>query len=95
MQSTIAVPGADGTSTAYRQNLSVGAAAQYLGVSESFLNKARVTGTGPRFSKLGSRCFYRLTDLDSWVEAHLRQSTSDEKGDPDNRTTAEGRTFAS
>ena len=56
--------------------LSVDGAADYLGVSVSFLNKARLTGNGPVFLKLGSRVAYERADLDSWLRSRRRQSTS-------------------
>lgn len=46
----------------------VDAAASYLGLSESTLNKMRGEGRGPRFIRLGGRCFYRREDLDAYVE---------------------------
>ena len=45
---------------------SVANAALYLGLSESFLNKARVNQTklpGPVFVRFGHRCLYRKEDL--------------------------------
>jgi predicted DNA-binding transcriptional regulator AlpA len=57
--------------------LDVDQAAEYLKVSASNLNKRRVAGTGPRYSKLGRRVIYRRTDLDAWISANMRGSTSD------------------
>lgn len=42
-------------------------AANFLGVSVSFLNKARLAGTGPLFSKIGSRVVYRREALLQWL----------------------------
>lgn len=54
------------------------AAARYLGVSESFLNKTRMTDAGPPFVKVGPRAVaYRIADLDAWLETRVRQSTHD------------------
>lgn len=53
-----------------------GAAALYLGLSRRTLEKWRLTGQGPPYSKRGRRCLYRLEDLDAWVEEGLRRSTS-------------------
>lgn len=36
----------------------------------------RVTGTGPHFCKLGSCVRYRPRDMDEFIEARLRRSTS-------------------
>ncbi len=55
------------------------AAAKLLGLSESWLEKARLTGKGPTFSRLpGSKVIvYRRSDIDAWVAAGVRQSTSE------------------
>lgn len=50
-------------------NLRVRQAADYIGLSKSFLDKARMTGTGPIFAKLGSTVIYSTADLDAWVAA--------------------------
>jgi hypothetical protein len=52
-------------------------AAQRLGVSTSFLNKARLDGSGPPFIKLGARIVYDPADLAAWAEARKHQSTSE------------------
>ena len=49
--------------------LTVAEAARWAKVSESFLNKARLTATGPRFLKLGRSVRYRLVDLEEWAAA--------------------------
>jgi hypothetical protein len=45
------------------------------------LAKRRVLGTSPPFVKTGdgksSRVLYRRADIDAWLEARLRTSTSD------------------
>jgi hypothetical protein len=64
--------------TAPNRNLSVGAAAQYLNVSESFLNKLRgVSSAGPAFFKIGARIVYSIRELDAWLAARRRTSTAD------------------
>jgi predicted DNA-binding transcriptional regulator AlpA len=57
--------------------LKVEDAAAYLGLSASTLNKLRVFGGGPVFLKLGRRVAYDVTDLDAWLNAKRRRSTSD------------------
>ena len=52
------------------------AAALYLGFSPRTLEKWRMTGQGPSYTKRGRRCLYRLEDLDAWAEAGMRRSTS-------------------
>ena len=51
-------------------------AADHLGLSARTLEKWRTTGGGPLFVKLGRRVAYRIADLDSWVAAQVRSSTS-------------------
>ena len=51
--------------------------AQRLRVSTSFLAKARVTGLGPRFIKVGRACRYRVSDLEVYERSRARGSTSE------------------
>lgn len=59
-----------------KRGLSEKAAAQYIGMSRSFLRQARMDGKrrnrtpGPPFSKVGRRVLYLLDDLDAWLEEH-------------------------
>lgn len=57
--------------------LSVDAAAEYVGLSASTLNKLRVFGGGPVFLKLGRRVVYDVADLDGWLNQRRRVSTSE------------------
>jgi predicted DNA-binding transcriptional regulator AlpA len=52
-------------------------AAAFVGLSIRTLEKHRIYGTGPRYSKLGGRVVYRLEDLQAWVESGAKASTSD------------------
>jgi predicted DNA-binding transcriptional regulator AlpA len=52
-------------------------AADYIGVSKSTLEKRRVDGNGPTFSKLGRTVVYDTEDLDAYVAARRQQSTSE------------------
>jgi predicted DNA-binding transcriptional regulator AlpA len=56
--------------------INVVAASQYLGIAKSTLNKLRVYGGGPKYVKLGHRVVYDRHDLDAWVDAKRRASTS-------------------
>ena len=50
----------------------------YVALAESTLTKMRLTGDGSPFVKVGPRAVaYRKSDLDSWLEARVRRSTSD------------------
>ena len=56
-------------------------AGRYLGgerrpVSGRTLQRWRLEGIGPKFLKLGRLVRYRQSDLDQWVDAQLRTSTS-------------------
>ena len=52
-------------------------AARIVGLSLRTLEKHRIYGTGPRYSKIGGRVVYRQEDLHAWVEAGAKASTSD------------------
>ena len=52
-------------------------AATYCGSSASTFEKLRLTGGGPIYSKIGRRVVYRIDDLDAWLAANRRRSTSD------------------
>ncbi len=60
--------------------LSTAEAAAQLGLSPGYLKTLRVTGGGPVFVKLGGtrRVAYDPADLDAWVQASKRRSTSDQ-----------------
>lgn len=53
------------------------AAAERLGLAVKTLQKWRWTGGGPVFAKLGGTVRYRVSDIDAFVAANVRASTSD------------------
>jgi excisionase family DNA binding protein len=57
--------------------LTVREAAEYVGLSQHTLNQMRNEGRGPRFLKLGGAVRYDTKDLDAWIDASRRRSTSD------------------
>ena len=57
------------------------AAAEYIGSTESTLEKKRLTGEGPIYSKIGRIVVYGTADLDDYLARHRRTSTS-ESGKP-------------
>ncbi len=60
------------------QLLTTAEAAAYLGVSKAFLERDRWAGARVPFVKVGSRAVrYRRGDLESYVAAQVRHSTSD------------------
>lgn len=53
-------------------------AAQFLGVSKSFLERDRWAGARVPFIKVGSRAVrYRLSDLNAYIDKQVRLSTSE------------------
>jgi hypothetical protein len=54
------------------------AAARFLGISPSKLNKLRVSGDGPAYFRPGGmrRVLYKRSNLIAWMEAGRRVSTS-------------------
>ena len=59
------------------RRLNVMEAADYTGISVSTLNKLRVFGGGSVYTKVGRRVVYEAVDLDAWLAAKRRTSTSD------------------
>jgi predicted DNA-binding transcriptional regulator AlpA len=58
-------------------------AAAYVGLSPSTLAKMRLRGDGPLYAKAGSRIvIYDKADLDAWLGARRRRSSSDSLGQP-------------
>ena len=52
-------------------------AARFLGCSKSYLDKLRCVGDGPPYHKLGKMIRYDEADLDSWIDARMKRSTSE------------------
>ena len=74
MQSYVRIRGGN---TMHRRILRTPDAAVYLALAQSTLEKARLTGTGPRFVKLGRVVGYDIQDLDAWLDERKRLSTSE------------------
>ena len=53
-------------------------AAHYLGMSVSWLDKARLHGGGPIFISIGGRVVYDLKDLDDFLQRNRHASTSEQ-----------------
>jgi len=61
-----------------KQLLTTKEAARYLGVSKAFLERDRCYTARIQFVKVGSRAVrYRPEDLDAYLSAQVRKSTSD------------------
>jgi hypothetical protein len=56
------------------------ATALQLGVSSSYLNKARLSGGGPPYVKFGHAVRYHWPTVRAWAEGQTRRSTSDRGG---------------
>ena len=52
-------------------------AAEIIRLSERTLERHRLTGTRPKFVRLGRRVFYRHSDLEAWVAGCTCSSTSE------------------
>lgn len=57
--------------------LTTNAAAAYVGLAVQTLAEMRVSGESPPFHKAGRRVLYDREDLDAWLAARKRRSTSD------------------
>jgi hypothetical protein len=54
------------------------AAAEYVGLAASTLEKFRLTGLGPAYYKSGPKIVvYEVKDLDDWLRSRRHMSTSD------------------
>jgi len=58
------------------RKLPVQEAANFLGLSKSWLDKRRLFGGGPHYLKLGRRVVYDLRDLENWAIGKKRRNTS-------------------
>ena len=69
---------AEGGPTYWHSLIDEKAAADFLGLTDRFMQHRRQQGGGPRYIVISSRCIrYRRTDLRAWSEERLRTSTSD------------------
>ncbi len=60
-----------------RAKLRTREAAAYTGLAKSTLEKLRVTGGGAPYIRIGRVVLYDPDDLDAWLAAHRRKTTSD------------------
>ena len=61
----------------HRPPLDTAGAAVYCGLPEGYMVKLRYRGTGPVFIKRNATVRYDPADLDDWLAAGKRRSTSD------------------
>lgn len=64
------------TSAIHSSYLNTKQAAHYVGLSESLLEKRRCNGDGPIYSQIGKAVRYLASDLDEWMQASRRRSTT-------------------
>lgn len=50
---------------------------EWLGKSKAWAQRGRWAGYGPKYVKVGRAVRYRESDVLEWLDAHIRQSTSD------------------
>lgn len=57
--------------------LTTAEAAELYRLNPGYLRQLRVKGGGPRFTKLGRACRYRMADLLAWAQERTFASTSE------------------
>jgi len=78
MTKRTAIPTTSPTGHSAEPLLTTEQAAILIGFHPSYLAKARLTGAGPRFLKIGPKSVrYRRSDIDLWLADKGRISTSD------------------
>jgi predicted DNA-binding transcriptional regulator AlpA len=70
-------PGAADTTIILPKLLTQRQLCQYLHKSEAWAERARLTGDGPPYTKVGRSVRYPATELLTWLDANRRRSTSD------------------
>lgn len=65
------------TDTTWPRFVRTAEAARLLDLSPRTLEKHRCDGTGPVYHKLGGRVVYAVTDINAWIDASARRSTSE------------------
>lgn len=81
---------ASGTASPF---LTTAQAAAYLRLKPCTLERWRSDGGGPAFHKLGGRAYYKLADLDAYVEARRRRSTAEHRVKAREEKSASSRAF--
>lgn len=54
--------------------------AEFLGLSEAWLERARWAGNGPRYVKFGRAVRYKFADIEKYLASRERMSTSAKGG---------------
>jgi len=72
------LPESQDLSQTLRDRVGLVSEAQFAGMmntSEYTLQYWRAHGTGPRFVKLGRAIYYRLKDIEAWMDVNTHEST--------------------
>jgi excisionase family DNA binding protein len=72
-----------GTAMNSEMYLTTKQAAQFSGLSVSYLNKLRCFGGGSPFLKVGRKCIYRRDQFEAWLAKHQCRSTSEYSAERD------------
>ena len=59
------------------EKMNTAEAAAYISKSASWLNKTRMTGSGPVYLKIGGAVRYLKVDLDAWLSGKRRTAVYD------------------
>ena len=59
------------------EKMTTAEAATYIAKSASWLNKTRMSGTGPVYLKIGGAVRYLKSDLDAWLSGKRRTAIYD------------------
>ncbi|MBC7149853.1 MAG: helix-turn-helix domain-containing protein [Rhizobium sp.] len=70
------------------EKMTTAEAAAYIGKSASWLNKTRMSGTGPVYLKIGGAVRYLKPDLDAWLSGKRRTAIYDFANDNQRAATA-------
>lgn len=49
------------------------------GASQSYWERLRSNGMGPRWVRLGRRCYYAIADVEAWLESEKVSNTSEHR----------------
>ena len=58
---------------------------RFPGTTDASWAQHRYRGTGPKYVKVGRKVFYRVADLNEWLERHTMTRTDDRPAQRDRR----------
>ncbi|MBK0399014.1 helix-turn-helix domain-containing protein [Limibaculum sp. M0105] len=71
------------SSTDERQLVARKDVARIYGIPPRFLEVAAMRGDGPRFIKIGRLCYYRVSEIEHWLDAQTVTPGADQLGRED------------